>query len=123
METVLASATKTAAGAETGVLVSGLAAAAAVLWVDFTLLSSATGVPSARVVIEQSAIGDFTDPVPVCEFACSGPVVSGAPVRMSQRLAAEPATLIGVASAKMRANLVQLLGGTPSLTYQAGIKS
>jgi len=44
-------------------------------------------------------------------------------VRVSQRLAAQPVTLIGVASAKLRANLVQLLGGTPSLTYAAFIST
>jgi len=115
--------TKTAAGAETGVSVAALDPAAAVLWVQFGPLSSVTGVPSARVVIEQSATGDFDDTIPVAEFSSVGPIGAKAPVRVSQRLAAAPVTLIGAASAKMRANLVQLLGGTPSLTYSAGIST
>lgn len=124
METLLASGvTKTAAGVETGVSVAALSAAAAVIWCEFQALSSATGVPSARVVIEQSATGDFDDTVPVAEFSAAGPVGVKAPVRVSERVAMGPATLLGATGAKMRANLVQLLGGTPSLTYSAGIST
>jgi hypothetical protein len=94
-----------------------------VLWVEFRGLSSASGVPSARVVIEQSATGNFDDTVPVAEFEACGPIGPAAPVRVSQRLAAGPITLLGATSAKMRPNLVQLLGGTPSLTYVAGIST
>jgi len=121
METLLASGvTKTAAGAETGVSVAALVATVAVLWVEFAVVSSASGTPGARVVIEQSATGDFDDTVPVVEFGV-GAVVVSAPVRVSHRVAAGPLTLIGATGAKMRANLVQLLGGTPSVTYSAGI--
>ena len=123
MEPMLASGvTKTAAGAETGVSVAALVATVAVLWVEFAAVSSASGTPGARVVIEESASGNFDDTVPIAEFSV-GPVGLPSPVRMSRRLAAQPATLIGSAGAKMRANLVQALGTTPSVTYSAGIST
>ncbi len=112
--------TLTAAGPAaptTGLDISGLSG-------DYTLeitvlaLSSASGTPQARVVIEDT-VNAFTNAVPVAEMNLQGPVTM--PVTHLIRSDEAPSLRIGTASAKLRVNVQMLNGGTPSITVRGAL--
>lgn len=105
----------------TGLDISTLAAGAPyMIEVEVTALSSASGTPRARIVIEDT-VNAFTAALPIAEFTFTGPILAGAPVKLSTMSYQAGGLRVGTASAKVRANLVALDGGTPSLTFRAAL--
>lgn len=90
------------------------------LEVEVTALSSATGTPRARIVIEDT-VDAFTTRVPVAEFTFSGPIVANVPVKLTAMYYDKGGLRLGTGSAKVRAYAVALDGGTPSLTFRAAL--
>jgi hypothetical protein len=108
------------AAPSTGLDISALAGAY-MFEVEVTDLHSASGTPRARIVFEDT-VNAFTAAVPVAEFTFTGPIAAGVPVKMTAMHYSQAAGLrIGAASAKLRANVVALDGGTPSLTFRAAL--
>ncbi len=112
--------TLTAAGPAaptTGFAISGLSG-------DYTLeitvqaLSSASGTPKARVVLEDTVNG-FTNAVPVVEMNVQGPL--NVPITHLFRSDEVPSLRIGVASAMLRLNVYELDGTSPSITVHGAI--
>lgn len=81
--------------------------------IEVTNLTSAAGVPSARILLEDS-VNAFTNSIPVGEKHFLGPITSGAPVAIPLTNRELPAMRNGTASAVLRANLVQIGGTTPT---------
>jgi hypothetical protein len=112
--------TLTAAGAvtpSTGLDISALAGDY-MLEVEVQDLHSASGTPAARVVIEDS-VNAFTAALPVAEFSFSGKITTPVKVSVTNRTA--PGARLGTGSAVIRANVVKLDGGTPSITLTAAL--
>ena len=110
--------TLTAAGPAAGTLdISGMSGDYELL-VEVIALSAASGVPKARIVIEDTVNG-FTAALPVCEFGIEGPITAGASVTETRRIADAPSMRIGTASAALRCNVAALEGTTPSITLRA----
>lgn len=88
--------------------------------VEVSALSAASGVPSARVQLEDS-VNAFTNVIAVEVFHFLGPITSAAPVRKTITNRDLPALRAGTGSAVLRANVVQLNGTTPSITVTAWV--
>ena len=105
----------------TGLDISAIAAGTPyMLEVEVIALSSATGTPRARIVIEDT-VNAFTAAVPIAEFHVQGPIDKLTPIKLTAMHYASGGLRIGTASAKCRANVVALDGGTPSLTFRAAL--
>jgi hypothetical protein len=112
----------TAAGAVAQpIAINGMTAGAPyMIEVEVTALSSATGTPRARVVIEDT-VNDFVAALPLAEFTFTGPLPAGVPVKLTSMHYNSGGLRLGTASAKIRANVVALDGGTPSITLRAAL--
>lgn len=101
----------------TGLPISGLSG-------DYTLeitvqaLSAASGIPLARVVLEDT-VNAFTNAIPVFEINVEGPITT--PVTYLMRDDEVPALRIGVANAALRLNVYDLEGTSPSITVHGAI--
>lgn len=110
------SATQTGAHQSAGVDVSGLTG-------DWTLklqVLSLTAAKHARIVFEES-VDNFTTVFPVAEFNFLGPYQdpNGSQVSFKKRDAAG-GSKFGVASGKVRLNLIQI-DGSATIVYNAGV--
>jgi len=112
--------TLTAAGPAaptTGLDISGLSG-------DYTLeitvqaLTAASGTPKARVVLEDT-VNAFTNSVAVVEMNIQGPI--NTPVTHLFRSDEAPSLRLGTTSAKLRLNVYELDGTTPSITVHGAI--
>lgn len=117
---VICSTTVSAAGAiggTTGLDIAGITG-------DFTIrvnvrkLTAASGTPRARIVLEDT-VNAFTASIPVCVENLEGPFTEDTPVAFSWRKYDLPSLRAGTASAKIRVNVVELSGTTPSLAIDA----
>jgi hypothetical protein len=101
----------------TGLDISGLTG-------DYTLeitvmaLSSVSGTPQARVVLEDT-VNAFTNAIPVAELNLQGPVTM--PVTQLITSDEAPSLRIGTTSARLRLNVQMLNGTTPSITVRGAI--
>lgn len=124
MQTLISSGTITAAGALGGSLdISGAApastfAAPLAIQVTITKLGAVSGVPSARIILEDS-VDAFTNALPLAEVNIQGPITPDAPVTYGWTTKEILSVRNGVTSAVVRCRVVQLLGTTPTLTGQA----
>jgi len=112
--------TLTAAGPAaptTGLDISGLSG-------DYTLeitvqaLSSVSGTPKARVVLEDT-VNAFTNAFAVVEMNVQGPIT--VPITHLFRSDEAPSLRLGTTSAKLRLNVYELDGTTPSITVHGAI--
>jgi hypothetical protein len=85
--------------------------------IEVSNLQAASGTPIASFVLEDS-VDTFTTPVSEAMTQFKGPITSSAPIRRSFRQRDFPGLKFGVASARIRATLNQLLGTTPTVTYR-----
>lgn len=85
---------------------------------EITELKSASGTPGVRVIFEDT-VDAFTTSVPVHEETFVGPITSSIVRTIKSDMA--PGLRLGVTSAKLRINVVQLDGGTPSCTLRAAL--
>jgi hypothetical protein len=117
---LICSTTVSAAGAIGGT--TGLDVAA--ITGDFTIrvnvrkLTAASGTPRARVLIEDT-VNAFTASIPICTENLEGPITEEIPVAFSWRRYELPSLRAGTASARIRVNIVELSGTTPSLSIDA----
>ena len=112
--------TLTAAGPAaptTGLDISGLSG-------DYTLeitvqaLSSVSGTPKARVALEDT-VNAFTNAFAVVEMNVQGPIT--VPITHLFRSDEAPSLRLGTTSAKLRLNVYELDGTTPSITVHGAI--
>ncbi len=89
--------------------------------IDIIELKAAALIPAARIVLEDS-VDAFAAAIPVVEITIGGTVVPAARITLQWRAYQTPAR-VGIASAKIRANVVKLEGTTPSLTLRAALLS
>jgi hypothetical protein len=105
-----------AIGGTTGLDISGVTG-------DFTIrltvrkLTSASGTPRARIVIEDT-VNAFTASIPIVAENIEGPFPEETPVTFSWRKYEVPSLRAGIANAKIRINVVELSGTTPSLAVE-----
>ena len=124
METQIGSATLTAAGNVTGTLDISAAAPAStftqpvMLRLVVSALTAASGVPRARIVIEDS-VDAFTNALPIAFANVEGPIQPGAAVSLTFARDHIPSLRNGVTSAVIRARVAELTGTTPSITVAA----
>ena len=118
------SGTLTAAAAQTGVAISALPAPSLseyTICCQITNLSAASGVPQAVIAVEDS-VDAFTNKVTRALFEFSG-TIGGSGVIVKRRITPEaPAIRIGTTSATVRANLMELNGTTPTVTFAVWIE-
>ena len=84
----------------TGLDISGLSGAY-MISIEVTGLSAASGIPKARIVIEDT-VNAFTAALPVAEFEIQGATSPSAPIAMSRTQDECPSLRLGVTSAKLR---------------------
>lgn len=105
-----------AIGGTTGLDISGVTG-------DFTIrlnvrkLTSASGTPRARIVLEDT-VNAFTASIPIASENIEGPFPEETPVAFSWRKYDVPSLRAGTANARLRINVVELSGTTPSLAIE-----
>jgi hypothetical protein len=116
----ITAATVTAAGAvtpDTGLDISA-AAKDYMLSLQINELKAVSGVPRARIAIEDT-VDAFTTPLLVAMVDIGGPIKPGSPCNFSWRSNEVPSLRVGTADAKLRVTVLALSGTTPSLTLEA----
>jgi hypothetical protein len=120
--TKIAAATVTASGAvdpATGLSISA-AATDFMLTLQVTQLTAVSGTPRARIVVEDTEDA-FTNSKACAVVDVVGPVLPNAPLNFSWKSHLLPSLRVGTASAKVRLNVIDLAGTTPTLTLDAQI--
>lgn len=122
MITPICSTTVTAAGAIGGATGLDIAARSGDLTIKVTVrrLSAASGTPRARIILEDT-VNAFTAALPVAFIDVAGPIGDDQPLSFSFRRYELPSLRGGTANARIRVNVVELGGTTPSLSLDAFI--